>query len=136
MWNASIASILQVVGNFLRLYFCPIMIESLLTSIVAVLLLVLFILYAYKVAQHYALLHLKKYRKLPDNPWACWKSGANKSLRNEALLLYPLFFPVDFDDNDSEAIRTQKSGIKRINILIYWVLIVVLLVGIYVSKSQ
>jgi hypothetical protein len=103
---------------------------------ISFLLLVLFVLYAYKVALQYELLHLKKYRKKPLQPWACWRSGVKKEMRNETLMLYPLFFPVDFHDQEKPEIKEQKSGIKRINILIYWLLIVVLLLAVYVGKAQ
>ncbi len=111
------------------------MTETIFTIAVVVFLIVLVVLYAFKVGLQYDLLHLQKKRKKPTDRWECWKKNANKDLRNQALMLYPLFFPVSYDETEREEIREQKAGIKRINILIYWILIMVLLLAVYVSKS-
>lgn len=112
------------------------MMESVFSIFVALFLLILIVLYAYKVGLQYELLHLQKKRKKPSDRWECWKKNANKPLRNEALMLYPLFFPISYDEQDREDIREQKASIKRINILIYWILILVLLLAVYISKAQ
>ncbi len=111
------------------------MMEHVFSIFIALFLIVLLVVYAYKVALQYELLHLQKKKKRPLNRWECWKSTANKPLRNEALMLYPLFFPVETDDRDNEEIKKKKSSIKRVNILMYWILIMVLLFEVYVSKS-
>jgi Na+/H+ antiporter NhaD/arsenite permease-like protein len=111
------------------------MMETIFSIAVVVFLMVLIVLYAYKVGLQYELLHLQRKRKKPTNRWECWTKNANKDLRNEALMLYPLFFPVSFEEGEREQIREQKSSIKRINILIYWMLIMVLLLAVYVSKA-
>ncbi|MCH8545720.1 MAG: hypothetical protein LAT54_03230 [Cryomorphaceae bacterium] len=112
------------------------MMEHIFSIFIAIFLIVLLVVYAYKVALQYELLHLQKKKKRPTNRWECWKNSANKPLRNEALMLYPLFFPVETDEKDNDDIKEQKSSIKRVNILMYWILIMVLLFAVYVSKSQ
>jgi len=117
-------------------YFCAMMTANIFSIFISLLLLILFVLYAYKVALQYELLHLQKHRKKPEKSWACWRNGVKKEMRNEALMLYPLFFPVEANEKDKADVQDQKAGIKRINILIYWVLIVVLLMAVYVGKAQ
>ncbi|MEL0145775.1 MAG: hypothetical protein VW808_02520, partial [Schleiferiaceae bacterium] len=50
----------------------------------------------------------------------------------ESIMLFPLLYPVELTGNETEDFWLQK--IKRTNLSIYFILIVLLLAGIYFSK--
>ena len=50
----------------------------------------------------------------------------------ESIMLFPLLYPVELTGNETEDFWLQK--IKRTNLSIYFILIVLLLSGIYFSK--
>lgn len=58
-----------------------------------------------------------------------------RKLRMQAFLRYPLMFPVDIDDADSERIRVLKRQIKNVNIAIYGVLMLMILLVVYAGKA-
>lgn len=58
-----------------------------------------------------------------------------RKLRADALLRYPLMFPVDMDESDPENIRTLKRQIKNVNIALYGVLMMMILLVVYAGKA-
>ena len=48
---------------------------------------------------------------------------------------YPLMFPVDMDESDSENIYRLKRQIKNVNIALYGVLMMMILLVVYAGKA-
>lgn len=64
-----------------------------------------------------------------------FKDEKAKKLRIQALLRYPLMFPVDMDEADPEDIRRLKKQIKNANIVIYLILMMMILLVVYADKA-
>lgn len=64
-----------------------------------------------------------------------WSNKKLRAERWEAFLLYPLFYSVPIEPTDKEEVVRLKKGIKRIHIAIFSLLIVLILIGVYTSKS-
>lgn len=58
-----------------------------------------------------------------------------RKLRGRALMRYPLMFPVEMDESDSEDIHTLKRQIKNVNIALYGVLMMMILLVVYAGKA-
>ncbi|MGK0638875.1 hypothetical protein [Schleiferia thermophila] len=104
----------------------------------------LFILYYFKVYWHLKLLHHQQYLKKKKNTSVTspmdlvifdWKNPEERAIRSEALLMYPLLFPVDMAESDDEKSIRIKKTIKHWNIAIYLALIALFLSYIYLQKS-
>lgn len=94
-------------------------------------------LYALKVAYQYQYLRLKNDLKRSDlfEAWSLSLSDERKKkLRNEAIMLYPLFFPIVLDDTKEEMLQIKRT-IKRLHIFIYIALMAIMLIGVYTSKA-
>jgi len=92
--------------------------------------------YALKIAYQYQFLHLKNGRKKPDLFEALsltLKDPKSRKLRNQAIMLYPMFFPIILDEKKEE-LNDIKRSIKKLHIIIYVLLMVIILVGVYASK--
>ena len=70
---------------------------------------------------HWSDYYLRNYIHKKDELW--WR---------ESIMLFPLLYPVELTGNETEDFWLQK--IKRTNLSIYFILIVLLLAGIYFSK--
>ncbi len=93
--------------------------------------------YALKIAYQYQYLRLKAGLKKPDlfEAWSLsLKDKRDKKLRNQAIMLYPMFFPIILDEK-KEALNNIKRNIKKLHIIIYVLLMVIILVGVYASKT-
>lgn len=58
-----------------------------------------------------------------------------RKTRLKALLMYPLLFPIEMEENEKPNILEIKQRIKRVNIALYFVLMLLLLLVIYISKA-
>lgn len=92
-------------------------------------------LYSYKWALHFQYLRVKN-KKQPGSWKDYYKRNylykKDKQWWSEAIMLFPLLYPVVLTGNEKEDFWLQK--IKRTNIGLYFLLIVLLLAGIYFSK--
>lgn len=61
---------------------------------------------------------------------------AERKQRWEAFMLFPLLYPVVPEDSDSEELRLIKRRVKSIHIAMYSLLILLVLVAFYSSKSD
>ena len=91
--------------------------------------------YSFKWALHFQYLRVKN-KKSPGH-WSDYyrRNYIHKKDEiwwRESIMLFPLLYPVLMTGNESEDFWLQK--IKRTNISIYFILIVLLLSGIYFSK--
>ena len=94
-------------------------------------------LYALKVAYQYQYLRLKNKLKRSDlfEAWSLsLKSERDKKLRNQAIMLYPMFFPIDLDDTNEDMLEIKRT-LKKLHIYIYIALMMVMLIGVYTSKA-
>ena len=92
--------------------------------------------YALKIAYQYQYLRLQAGLKKTDLFEALSFSLSDvksKKLRNQAIMLYPMFFPIILDEK-KEILNDLKRSIKKLHIIIYILLMVVILVGVYASK--
>lgn len=94
-------------------------------------------LYALKIAYQYQYLRLENKLKRTDlfEAWSLsLKSERDKKLRNQAVMLFPMFFPIDLDDTN-ESMLEIKRILKKLHIYIYIALMAVMLIGVYTSKA-
>jgi hypothetical protein len=94
-------------------------------------------IYALKIAYQYQYLRLKNGLKQNDlfEAWSIsLKKEADKKRRNEAVMLFPLFFPIVLDDKKQE-MNDIKRTIKKLHIFIYLFVIVIMLIGVYSNKA-
>ncbi len=94
-------------------------------------------LYALKIAYQYQYLRLKNRLKRTDlfEAWSLsLKLDRDKKLRNQAIMLFPMFFPIDLDDTN-EAMLDIKRTLKKLHIYIYIALMAIMLIGVYTSKA-
>ena len=94
-------------------------------------------LYALKVAIQYQYLRLKKGLKRTDlfEAWSMSLSKEDdKKRRSEAVMLFPMFFPIELDEQKEELLSIKKT-IKKIHILIYFSIMAIMLIGVYASKA-
>jgi hypothetical protein len=94
-------------------------------------------LYALKIAYQYQYLRLKNRLKKTDlfEAWSLTlKSDRDKKLRNQAVMLFPMFFPIDLDDTN-ESMLDIKRTLKKLHIYIYIALMGIMLIGVYTSKA-
>lgn len=91
--------------------------------------------YSFKWALHFQYLRVKN-KKKPGS----WKDYYTREFTyqkdqqwwRESIMLFPLLWPVELTGREKEDAWLQK--IKRTNIALYFLLIVLLLAGIYFSK--
>ena len=91
--------------------------------------------YSFKWALHFQYLRVKN-KKKPGH-WSDYykRNYIHKKGElwwRESIMLFPLLYPVELTGNETEDFWLQK--IKRTNLSIYFILIVLLLAGIYFSK--
>ena len=91
--------------------------------------------YSFKWALHFQYLRVKN-KKKPGHWTDYYKRNyihkKDKLWWRESIMLFPLLYPVELTGNETEDFWLQK--IKRANLSIYFILIVLLLAGIYFSK--
>jgi hypothetical protein len=63
-----------------------------------------------------------------------WKDGDARERRMDAFLLFPVFFPVDLEDKKPELVDI-KYKIRRLHLAFYGLMIVLILLGSYVSRA-
>ena len=93
-------------------------------------------LYALKIAFQYQYLRLKNKLKRTDLFEALsfsLKSDRDKKLRSQAIMLFPMFFPIDLDDKKEDMLDLKRT-IKKLHIYIYLALMAIMLIGVYTSK--
>jgi len=91
--------------------------------------------YSYKWALHFQYLRVKN-KKKPGS----WKDFFTRNFTykkdlqwwKESFMIFPLLYPTVFTGNETEDIWLAK--IKRTNLVLYFLLIILLLTGIYFSK--
>jgi hypothetical protein len=91
--------------------------------------------YSFKWAIHFQYLRVKN-KKKPGH-WSDYYKRNYIHKKDdlwwrESIMLFPLLYPVELTGNETEDFWLQK--IKRTNLSIYFILIVLLLSGIYFSK--
>ena len=91
--------------------------------------------YSFKWALHFQYLRVKN-KKKPGH-WSDFHKRnyihkKDELLWRESIMLIPLLYPVELTGNETEDFWLQK--IKRTNLSIYFLLIVLLLAGIFFSK--
>lgn len=62
-----------------------------------------------------------------------WRDAQARQKRWEAFLLFPMLYAVVMDD-ERDDLLTIKRAIKRVHILIYFSLIILVILGIYSEK--
>jgi hypothetical protein len=91
--------------------------------------------YSFKWALHFQYLRVKN-KKKPGHWSDYYKRNyihkKDELWWRESIMLFPLLYPVELTGNETEDFWLQK--IKRTNLSIYFILIVLLLSGIYFSK--
>ena len=91
--------------------------------------------YSFKWALHFQYLRVKN-KKKPGHWSDYYKRNyihkKDELWWRESIMLFPLLYPVELTGNETEDFWLQK--IKRTNLSIYFILIVLLLTGIYFSK--
>ena len=91
--------------------------------------------YSFKWALHFQYLRVKN-KKKPGHWSDYYKRNyihkKDELWWSESIMLFPLLYPVELTGNETEDFWLQK--IKRTNLSIYFILIVLLLAGIYFSK--
>ncbi len=91
--------------------------------------------YSFKWALHFQYLRVKN-KKKPGHWSDYYKRNyihkKDELWWRESIMLFPLLYPVELTGNEKEDFWLQK--IKRTNLSIYFILIVLLLAGIYFSK--
>jgi len=91
--------------------------------------------YSFKWALHFQYLRVKN-KKKPGHWSDYYKRNyihkKDELWWRESIMLFPLLYPVVLTGNETEDFWLQK--IKRTNLSIYFILIVLLLAGIYLSK--
>lgn len=91
--------------------------------------------YSFKWALHFQYLRVKN-KKKPGHWSDYYKRNyihkKDELWWRESIMLFPLLYPVVLTGNETEDFWLQK--IKRTNLSIYFILIVLLLAGIYFSK--
>ena len=91
--------------------------------------------YSFKWALHFQDLRVKN-KKKPGHWSDYYKRNyihkKDELWWRESIMLFPLLYPVELTGNEKEDFWLQK--IKRTNLSIYFILIVLLLAGIYFSK--
>lgn len=92
--------------------------------------------YSFKWALHFQYLRVKS--KLKPGSWKDYytrnyKNKKDKQLWREAIMLFPLLFPVPLTGVEKEDEYLLK--IKRTNLSLYFLLIVLLLSGLWFSKT-
>jgi hypothetical protein len=63
-----------------------------------------------------------------------YKNAAARSARIDAFLLFPIFFPIDLEEG-TDAEKRIKRQIRRVHLLFYVLMIVLLLLASYLSKA-
>jgi len=105
------------------------------TIFLVVLMLFIIAVYSYKWALHFQYLRVKN-KKKPGH----WSDYYRRNYRyakdalwwKESIMLFPLLYPIELTGKPNEDLWLSK--IKRTNLSIYFILIVLLLTGIYFSK--
>ena len=91
--------------------------------------------YSFKWALHFQYLRVKN-KKKPGHWSDYYKRNyihkKDELWWRESIMLFPLLYPVELTGNETENFWLQK--IKLTNLSIYFILIVLLLAGIYFSK--
>jgi hypothetical protein len=91
--------------------------------------------YSFKWALHFQYLRVKN-KKKPGHWSDYYKRNyihkKDELWWRESIMLFPLLYPVELTGKETEDFWLQK--IKRTNLSIYFILIVLLLAGIYFSK--
>lgn len=84
-----------------------------------------------KVSLQFEYLYRKKFRKAPEsNNWIKkFDDPKVKEIRNQALLIFPLLFGVDRED-EGEELNQLKNRIRSLHLMIYLLLMAVVLLGL------
>lgn len=102
----------------------------------ALLLLAILLLFSIKSGLQLQYLRIKD-RKKPGSVWDFLKFSFSdekaRQLRVKAFLLFPMLYPVALDENKEE-LNDIKRRVKRIHIGIYFLLILLIVLGIYSEK--
>lgn len=106
--------------------------------VLVTLMLLLLILLLFIIKAGFQLQYLKiKSKKKEGKVWDILKFGsgtpADKKLRWEAFMLFPMLYPIVLDEKKEE-LNDIKRRIKRIHIGIYIILIVLIVLAIYSEK--
>ena len=105
------------------------------TIFLVVLMVFILAVYSFKWALHFQYLRVK-HKKNPGHWSDYYKRNyiykKDELWWRESIMLFPLLYPVELTGNETEDFWLQK--IKRTNLSIYFILIVLLLAGIYFSK--
>jgi hypothetical protein len=105
------------------------------TIFLVILMVFILAVYSFKWALHFQYLRVKN-KKKPGHWSDYYKRNyihkKDELWWRESILLFPLLYPVVLTGNETEDFWLQK--IKRTNLSIYFILIVLLLAGIYFSK--
>ncbi len=110
--------------------------QGIFITVTLLLMLGILFLYGRKAALQMQYLRLKKKQKaLPLSAFYRFRFSDKKARqeRLEAFLLFPLMYPVVMDDSKEELLALKKR-IKAIHIVIYFILVVLIILGIYSEK--
>lgn len=95
-------------------------------------------LYVVKVGMHLQLIRRENKKpagRIVDLFFFDFKDEDERAMRSEALMRYPILFPVEIEEDEAEELVEQKKKIKRMNIAVYFVLIVLFLLVTYTAKT-
>ena len=112
------------------------LLQIIFIAFILILLFLILLLFAIKAGFQLQYLKLKS-RKKEGFVWDILKfasgSPADKKLRWEAFMLFPMLYPIVLDEEKQE-LNAIKRRIKRIHIGIYFILIVLIVLAIYSEK--
>lgn len=97
-----------------------------------------FLVYLIKAGRQLQCLRLQKKHK-PGSVSDFWqfdiKNKKERALRWQAFLMFPLLYPVVIEESEKQEIKDIKLKIKDLNIVLYFLLIFIILIGVYASKA-
>lgn len=112
------------------------MLQFIFVSILVLLMLFILLLFVMKAGYQLQYLRIKAGQK-PGSIWDFLKfrlsDEKQRKLRLQAFLLFPMLYPLALDEQKEE-LNHIKLSVKRIHITIYFLLIVLIILGIYSEK--
>jgi len=106
---------------------------TLLVVVVLAFILLLFLQKAGRQLQYLRLKRGEESGKVADFWQQGWQDARQRQERWQAFLLFPMLYPIQLDD-EVEALNDLKREVKRLHILIYFMLIIMILLSIFSEK--
>lgn len=100
--------------------------------------LALLVMYIIKVGTHLQLINIERGKdrgRVIDLFFFRFSDEEERAKRGQALLRYPLLFPIVFEEDETDEVTEIKRKIKKLNIGLYFVLIALILLVTYTAKA-